>query len=88
MSDMNILYNDIYHEFDLDMSLPLSEASDEGQNFMDYYIRMEELLSLERSVILSNRDQLQADLRAQEEEEEIEYYVRQYEDTDPIDFLT
>ena len=79
MSDMNTLYDGIYVEFDLDMSLPLYEASEEGQDFMDYYIKMDKILEMERSAFEETRNQLQADLKAEEEQEEIDYYVNQYE---------
>ena len=83
MPDMNSVYDGIYLDFDLDMSLPLSEASEAdntGRDFMDYYIQMEQILEMERSTLEENRNQLQADLKAEEEQEEIDYYVRQYEE--------
>jgi hypothetical protein len=62
----------------LDISLPLSEVEEE--DFMDYYIRMDKILQLERELIEKIDNQIQADMRAEEEEEELEYYINMFEE--------
>ena len=66
----------------LDISLPHSEVEEE--DFMDYYVRMDKILQIERDSIERVDNQIQADMRAEEEEKELEYYINSYEeDHDP-----
>jgi len=58
---------------DLDTSVTMSLPDEE--DFMDYYIRMEELLQVERDI-------LQATLKAEEEENEIAYYANMCEENE------
>lgn len=57
---------------DMDTSLDISMSLPDQEDFMDYYIRMEQLLQVERDI-------LQATLKAQEEEDEIAYYAKMCE---------
>ena len=66
----------------LDTSLPLSEVEEE--DFMDYYIRIDKILQIERESIEKVYNQMHADMRVQEEREELDYYINSCEeDEDP-----
>lgn len=66
----------------LDTSLPLSEVEEE--DFIDYYIRMDKIIQIERESIERVYNQIQVDTRVKEEQEELEYYINSCEeDEDP-----
>lgn len=58
---------------DLDTSVNMSLPDEE--DFMDYYIRMEQVLQIESDI-------LQATLKAQEDEEIIAYYAKMCDDNE------
>jgi len=58
-----------------DMDTSLTTSLPDEEDFMDYYIRMEELLQIERDI-------LQATLKAEEEEHEIAYYAKMFEENE------
>lgn len=60
---------------DMDTSLDISMSLPDEEDFMDYYIRMEQVLQIERDI-------LQATLKAQEEEDIIAYYAKMCEENE------
>jgi hypothetical protein len=65
-------------DIDLDSSFALSEVEEE--DFMDYYIRMDKILQLQREFL---RDVEQVQMKMMEEEDELEYYVNMCEEDEP-----
>jgi hypothetical protein len=62
----------------LDTSLPLSEIDDE--EFLEYYIWMDTILLHEREALEEAYNTRHADMKAEEDEEELNYYIRMCED--------
>jgi hypothetical protein len=67
---------DCLNTIDLDTSLPISEVLDE--DYIDYYIRMEEILQIERDALNLAEYQDQCALYEAYEAEQIEYYMNSY----------
>ena len=64
-----------------DISLIIDQF--EKEYCIDDYIRMDKILQLERELMIRIHDRIQVELRADEEEEELKYYSKMYEEDQP-----
>ena len=72
-------------DIDIDASFTLTEVDEE--EFMDYYIRIDKILQLEREFHniedTVRRDYQQLELKVKEDEKELEYYAKVCEEDEP-----